>query len=103
MNRINIQDQFLNQVRKEKMPVTVELISGSRLDGIRVLSFDNFSILMDPPGKENAPVLIYKHAIALIRPEGDGRRFRFSGTSEGFKNPPRFVDRDQGGDSSTES
>lgn len=104
MNRVNIQDQFLNQIRKEKINVVVELLSGSSLSGIRVISFDNFSLLVAPPGKEGEPVLIYKHAISSIRPEGEGHRFRFTvgqgGSSEGFRNPPRFAGRGSGGGSS---
>jgi len=57
----NIQDQFLNQSRKERIKVSVKLMSGEKLEGI-VKSFDNFSVLMEISGD----ILIYKHAIASI-------------------------------------
>lgn len=57
----NIQDQYLNQARKERVKVDVVMMSGSRLEGL-IKSFDNFSVLLDSGGD----VLIYKHAIATI-------------------------------------
>lgn len=57
----NIQDQFLNQSRKERIKVVVKLMSGEKLEGL-VKSFDNFSVLMEVHGD----ILIYKHAIASI-------------------------------------
>ncbi len=57
----NIQDQFLNQSRKERIRVIVKLMSGEKLEGL-VKSFDNFSVLMEVQGD----ILIYKHAIASI-------------------------------------
>ncbi|MCX5868801.1 MAG: RNA chaperone Hfq [Proteobacteria bacterium] len=92
MNRINIQDQFLNQVRRDKLKVTVELLSGNRLEGVRVISFDNFCLLLDKPEPENTQVLVYKHAVASIRP-APGLRLRLSlapPEKEGFHNQPRF-------------
>lgn len=60
----NLQDGFLNQVRKEKIPVVVYLTNGVRLKGI-VKGFDNFVVLL----KEANEQLIYKHAISTIIPE----------------------------------
>lgn len=60
-NQINIQDQFLNRVRKDRHPVTVELIGGRRVDGT-ILSFDNFCVLV----RGETDQLLYKHAIASI-------------------------------------
>lgn len=60
-NQINIQDQFLNRVRKDRSPVTVELIGGRRVDGT-ILSFDNFCVLL----RGETDQLLYKHAIASI-------------------------------------
>lgn len=60
----NLQDIFLNHLRKEKIPVTVCLINGVRLKGI-IKGFDNFVILMKQEGQQ----LIYKHAISSIIPE----------------------------------
>jgi host factor-I protein len=57
----NIQDQYLNQSRKERVKVVVQLMSGERLDGY-IKSFDNFSVLMEV----NGDILIYKHAISTI-------------------------------------
>ncbi len=60
-NQINIQDQFLNRVRRDRTRVTVELIGGQKIEGI-VMSFDNFSIVLRSEGDQ----LIYKHAISSI-------------------------------------
>jgi len=57
----NIQDQYLNQGRKERVRVTVTMMSGDKLEGY-LKSFDNFSVLLDSGGD----VLVYKHAIATI-------------------------------------
>jgi host factor-I protein len=68
-NQINLQDAFLNLVRKEKAPVTVFLINGFQIKGI-VKGFDNFTVIVEIDGKQQ---LIYKHAIstvALVRPIG---------------------------------
>lgn len=59
-----LQDLFLNQLRKEKIPVTVYLINGVRLKGV-VKGFDSFVILL----KEANEQLIYKHAVSTIVPE----------------------------------
>lgn len=60
----NLQDLFLNQLRKEKVKVVVYLTNGVRLKGI-VKGFDNFVVLL----KETNEQLIYKHAISTIVPE----------------------------------
>ena len=57
----NIQDQYLNQSRKERVKVVVQLMSGVKMEGY-IKSFDNFSVLMEVQGD----ILIYKHAIATI-------------------------------------
>ena len=60
----NVQEVFLNAIRKERIPVTVFLINGVKLQGI-VTWFDNFSLLL----KREAHVqLVYKHAISTIMP-----------------------------------
>lgn len=61
----NLQDLFLNQVRKEHIPVTVYLVSGVQLKGL-VKGFDPFTLMLDSPGKP--PQLVYKHAIASVVP-----------------------------------
>ncbi|MFA7060373.1 MAG: RNA chaperone Hfq [Pedobacter sp.] len=57
----NIQDQYLNQSRKERVRVAVKMMSGDTLEGY-IKSFDNFSLLLDSSGD----ILIYKHAISTI-------------------------------------
>jgi host factor-I protein len=62
----NIQDTYLNQLRKDKVPVVLYLTSGIRLKGV-IKGFDSFVILL----KEHVHSLIYKHAISSIVPEKD--------------------------------
>ena len=61
----NLQDGFLNEVRKEGIQVTIFLLSGVPLKGL-VRGFDSFTVLLDSPGKPSQ--LVYKHAIASIVP-----------------------------------
>jgi host factor-I protein len=61
---VNLQDGFLNQVRKENIPVTVYLVNGYQLKG-HVKSFDNFTVLLENEGKQQ---LVYKHALSTIMP-----------------------------------
>ena len=60
----NLQDAFLNLLRKNKMPVTMFLVKGVKLQGV-VTWFDNFSILLRRDGQTQ---LVYKHAISTIMP-----------------------------------
>ncbi len=60
----NVQDVFLNYIRKNKTPVTVFLVNGVKLQGI-VTWFDNFSVLLRRDGHTQ---LVYKHAISTIMP-----------------------------------
>lgn len=60
----NLQDLFLNQLRRDKTPVTMFLVKGVKLQGI-VTWFDNFSILLRRDGQSQ---LVYKHAISTIMP-----------------------------------
>lgn len=62
---INLQDVFLNQVRKENIAVTIYLIGGVQLRGL-VRGFDAFTVLLDSPGKPTQ--LVYKHAITSVVP-----------------------------------
>jgi host factor-I protein len=62
----NLQDTFLNHLRKTKMPVTVFLVNGVKLQGI-ITWFDNFSMLLRRDGVSQ---LVYKHAISTIMPGG---------------------------------
>ncbi|MTT32899.1 RNA chaperone Hfq [Terrilactibacillus sp. BCM23-1] len=61
---VNIQDTFLNQLRKENILVTVFLLNGFQLKGL-VKSFDNFTVLLETDGKQQ---LIFKHAISTFAP-----------------------------------
>jgi host factor-I protein len=61
-----LQDAFLNAVRRAKLPVTMFLVKGVKLQGI-VTWFDNFSVLLRRDGHSQ---LIYKHAISTIMPSG---------------------------------
>lgn len=67
---INIQDSFLNQIRKDNIPVIVYLVNGFQLRGV-VKGFDNFTIVIESEGKQQ---LIYKHAVSTFTPS---RHVRF--------------------------
>ena len=58
----NIQDTFLNTARKERMSITIYLLSGVKLTG-RIRSFDKYSVVLEASGQEQ---LIFKHAISTI-------------------------------------
>ena len=60
----NLQDTFLNSVRKNKMPVTIFLVNGVKLQGI-ITWFDNFCVLLRRDGHSQ---LVYKHAISTVMP-----------------------------------
>ncbi len=60
----NVQDVFLNYIRKNKTPVTIFLVNGVKLQGI-VTWFDNFSLLLRRDGHTQ---LVYKHAVSTIMP-----------------------------------
>ncbi|WP_339872321.1 RNA chaperone Hfq [uncultured Brevundimonas sp.] len=62
--RQNLQDTFLNTVRKTKTPLTIFLVNGVKLQGI-VTWFDNFCVLLRRDGQSQ---LVYKHAISTIMP-----------------------------------
>lgn len=64
MKSINLQDTFLNQLRKNNVFVTVFLLNGFQLKGT-VKSYDNFTVLLESEGKQQ---LIYKHAISTFVP-----------------------------------
>jgi host factor-I protein len=63
---LNLQDHFLNSVRRSKTPVTVFLVKGVKLQGI-ITWFDAFSLLLR---REGSSQLVYKHAISTIMPAG---------------------------------
>lgn len=61
----NLQDTFLNAVRKSRTPLTIFLVNGVKLSGV-VTWFDNFCVLLRSEGRP--PQLVYKHAISTIAP-----------------------------------
>lgn len=63
---LNLQDTYLNQLRRDKTPVVIYLTNGVRLKGV-IKGFDNFVILV----KDISQSLIYKHAVSTIVPERD--------------------------------
>ncbi|MFC0558518.1 RNA chaperone Hfq [Halalkalibacter alkalisediminis] len=62
---INIQDQFLNQLRKDNISVTVFLTNGFQIRGL-IKGFDNFTVILETEGKQQ---LVYKHAISTFAPQ----------------------------------
>lgn len=67
----NLQDVFLNAVRKSKTPLTVFLVNGVKLQGV-ITWFDNFCVLLRRDGHSQ---LVYKHAISTIMPAGPVQLF----------------------------
>jgi host factor-I protein len=61
--QINIQDQFLNRIRRDRSHVIIELTTGRKIEGI-ILGFDNFCIIL----RGESDQLVYKHAICSISP-----------------------------------
>ena len=62
---MNLQDSFLNHVRKENLGVVIYLMNGFQLRGL-VRGFDNFTVIIENDGKQQ---LVYKHAISTIAPD----------------------------------
>jgi len=62
--QINLQDNFLNQIRKDNIPITIYLVNGFQLKGV-VRGFDNFTIVLESDNKQQ---LVYKHAVSTIAP-----------------------------------
>lgn len=78
----NVQDVFLNHVRKSKTPVTVFLVNGVKLQGV-ITWFDNFSVLLRRDGHTQ---LVYKHAISTVMPGAPIMLFD-AGRAEGATTP----------------
>ena len=88
----NIQDNFLNQARRERMGVTIYLISGVKLTG-RIKSFDKYSLILEAGSQEQ---LIFKHAISTVSlPRGGGHRGPMRPPMGDRDQGPRYGDRDQ--------
>ncbi|TDA67040.1 MAG: RNA chaperone Hfq [Clostridia bacterium] len=64
IKQVNLQDTFLNLVRKENVPVTIYLVNGFQLKG-QVRGFDNFTVVVEVDGRHQ---MVYKHAISTISP-----------------------------------
>jgi len=62
--QINLQDSYLNQVRKDNISVTIFLVNGFQLRGM-IKGFDNFTVILESEGKQ---MMVYKHAISTISP-----------------------------------
>ena len=75
----NVQDVFLNHVRKSKTPVTIFLVNGVKLQGI-ITWFDNFSVLLRRDGHTQ---LVYKHAISTVMPGAPIQLFGATAAREG--------------------
>ena len=82
---INIQDAFLNYMRKNKTPVTVFLLNGVKLTGT-VSCFDHTSIVMK---REGYTQMIYKHAISTFSPHGAISVFDWNGSSSAEGTRPK--------------
>jgi host factor-I protein len=61
---LNLQDTFLNQVRKEGIPVTIFLVNGYQLKGL-IKGFDSFTVVLETEGRQQ---LVYKHALSTVVP-----------------------------------
>ncbi|MBX9699618.1 MAG: RNA chaperone Hfq [Acetobacteraceae bacterium] len=75
----NVQDVFLNHVRKSKTPVTIFLVNGVKLQGI-ITWFDNFSVLLRRDGHTQ---LVYKHAISTVMPGAPIQLFDATAAAQG--------------------
>jgi host factor-I protein len=84
-SQLNLQDSFLNQVRKENIPVTLYLTSGVQLRG-QVKGFDAFTVILEGQGKP--PQLVYKHSIVSVAP--------MRHPSSLMQGPPEGVAREEG-------
>lgn len=63
-NQLNMQDAFLNQIRREKIQVTIYLVNGFQIKGL-IKGFDNFTAIVEQEGRQQ---MVYKHAISTIAP-----------------------------------
>ena len=61
---INLQENFLNQARKENIPVTIHLVNGFQIKGM-IRGFDQFTVVIDSMGRQQ---MVFKHAISTITP-----------------------------------
>lgn len=89
--RINVQDQFLNQARRERLKITMELMDGQKIQGT-IKSFDNYCVVLDGDKFH----LIYKHAITNVNVPAGSKMAQIFG--EGASQSGGYGDRpDRGG------
>lgn len=81
---INLQDTFLNHVRREQTPVTIHVTNGYQINNAVIQGYDSFVILAEAEGKQ---LMIYKHAVSTISPQ---RRVELNGKETG-KEPQAHV------------
>ena len=77
-NNTDLQDTFLNNVRKNNIQVTIHLVNGFQIKGM-VKGFDNFVIMMDVMGRQQ---MVYKHAVSTVSPARPVNTFRADGGEE---------------------
>lgn len=70
-DKLNLQDNFLNVLKKGKIPVTVHVINGYQLNHLLITGYDSFVILAKNSERD---MMIYKHAISTITPETDASK-----------------------------
>lgn len=88
---VNVQDVFLNHVRKNKTPLTVFLVNGVKLQGV-VTWFDSFSMLLRRDGHSQ---LVYKHAISTVMPQGPIQLFESSTTASTTEGQEEFIEEEE--------
>ena len=88
---VNVQDVFLNHVRKNKTPLTVFLVNGVKLQGV-VTWFDSFSMLLRRDGHSQ---LVYKHAISTVMPQGPIQLFESTNTTSPPEGNGDFIEEEE--------
>ena len=84
----SLQDPFLNALRKERVPVSIYLVNGIKLQG-QIDSFDQFVVLL----KNSVSQMVYKHAISTVVPARNVRLTAEDGDARAARRPPRNVPR----------
>lgn len=87
---VNVQDVFLNHVRKNKVPVTVFLVNGVKLQGV-VTWFDTATMLLRRDGHSQ---LVYKHAVSTLMPQGPIQLFDGQSANDGLSETQEGLDLD---------
>jgi len=76
IQKINVQDMFLNAARKKAEPVSIHIVNGYVIKNALIRSFDNYAIIAESDGKQ---MLIYKHAVSTVTPENTTDLFKEEG------------------------